>query len=733
MKKICSIFLVMFILISFSCVYAGDFSITVSPQNVSIDGVKKDFEVYNINGNNFFKLRDVAYSLNGTGSQFSVDFNQEKSSIEINKGSAYVSVGGEMSKETDKSKMAVKSAQKLIINNLEKELTAYNIGGNNFFKMRDLGNELDFDVDFDSSSNTVVVKSKAKDEIVEITSVVAKTFDEIMFVEVETNAPVTSYSSNVLAEPDRVYLDIPNSKLMLANNTINVNYKDLTSVRVGNQGNNLNRVVLDVESYSSHKIVQSADKKTTYIALSNSFDLADVLKNPNKGLLVYNGDVIHISSGDIPDISETDPDIEVTPSDEELNNRIRITSVKYSSSNDKIKIIGEENLKCSPSKMENPFRIILDFENAVLDIEGPTSITPNNKNISEIRFSQYEAKIVRVVIELKQDMEYYISDGSTTVEVAFKEPSNSNIKYESTNDCGILTLYDVKKSVFTVTESTKKCTLKFSSSKFKTDNDEIEIDDGWVDDISIKNGKIVITTSQKSIFKVTQSGSDVLVKIMNEEQNEDGNFVILLDAGHGGSDPGACHNGGRTPEEQEKTYTLAIMLKLKKLLEQTDGITVRASRTKDVYLDRQGRIDYILNNEDADMLVSVHINSLANKNYQGTMVLFYNKPNEKEDYGITSKELATYIKNNLVSDLDLVDRGVISREDLWILEQNAAGKISQSAGEERPVTNLPAVLCELCFISNEDDFAKLQTEEFQDGAAEAIYKGILSAKEQMGK
>lgn len=725
MKKICSTFLVMFILMIFSCVFAADFSITVSPQNVSIDGVQKNFEVYNINGNNFFKLRDVAYSLNGTGSQFSVEFNQQKSSIEIKKGGAYVSVGGEMNVGADKSSSAVKSSQKLIIDNIEKELTAYNIGGNNFFKMRDLGSALDFDVDFDASSNTVVVKSHAKDEIIEITNVVAKTYEGIMFVEIETSGPVNSYSANVLREPDRVYLDISNSKLALENNTINVNYNGLTSVRAGNQGNNLNRIVLDVENYSSYKVTQSEDKKTTYIALSQSFMLSDVLKNPAKGLLVYNGDIIYISSGDIPSISD-----EEEISKEDLN---KITSVKYSSAKDIIKIVGEEKLTCTPSKMEDPFRIILDFKDTILEVEGPTSITPNNKNISEIRFSQYEVATVRVVIELKQDMEYYISDNNSTVEVSFTEPSNSNIKYETTDEYGILTLYDVKKSVFSVTEATKKCTLKFTSSKFKTDVEDIEVGDGWVEKISIKSGKIIITTPEKSIFKVTQSDNNVVVKIMQEEEKKDGNFVILLDAGHGGTDPGACHNGGKTVEEQEKTYTLAIMLKLKELLEETDGITVRASRTKDVYLDRQGRIDHILNNDDADMLVSIHINSLTNKNYQGTMVLFYNKPNEKEDYGITSKELATYIKDNLVSDLDLIDRGVISREDLWILEQNAAGKISQSAGEERPVTNLPAALCELCFISNDEEFERLKTEEFQDGAAYAIYKGILSAKEQMDK
>ena len=175
------------------------------------------------------------------------------------------------------------------------------------------------------------------------------------------------------------------------------------------------------------------------------------------------------------------------------------------------------------------------------------------------------------------------------------------------------------------------------------------------------------------------------------------------------------------------------MLKIKKLLESVDGVEVRTSRTTDVFIDRQGRIDYVLNNEDADMLVSVHINSAATKAYSGTMVLYYNKPGESEDYGITSKDLATLVKNNIVKDTGLIDKGVVNRKDIWILEQNAAGQISESAGENRPVTNLPAILCELCFISNDNDHAKLMDENFQDSAANAIYKGILEAKEQMEK
>ena len=300
-----------------------------------------------------------------------------------------------------------------------------------------------------------------------------------------------------------------------------------------------------------------------------------------------------------------------------------------------------------------------------------------------------------------------------------------------------MTLLDVKKKVFDMSETAKynRCTITYSSSKFDSGKATLEIDDKFVEKITIRTNKITINGADKVEYEMKQDGDNVVITISpkgtSNKDKSDGDFVVLIDAGHGGSDPGACHNGGKTLAEQEKTYTLAVMLKLMDLLEDTDGIEVRASRTKDVYIDREGRLDFVLDNPDADLLVSVHINSLANKQYKGTMVLFYNKPNEKEDYGITSKELALLVKDNLVEDLDLVDRGVVSREDLWILEQNAAGVVSNTVGEDRPVTNLPAILCELCFISNEEDFAKLQTEDFQEGAALAIYNGILAAKEQM--
>ena len=196
---------------------------------------------------------------------------------------------------------------------------------------------------------------------------------------------------------------------------------------------------------------------------------------------------------------------------------------------------------------------------------------------------------------------------------------------------------------------------------------------------------------------------------------------ILIDAGHGGTDPGACN--GTT---YEKDYNLKIALKLYEMLKDTDGIEARISRNDDVFISRDGRLEYVLENDDADLVVSIHNNSLANKNYKGTMVLYYNKPNEKEDHGITSKEFAMLVKENLIERLGTTDRGVVNRDDLWILTQNHLG--------ERPdlkTTNIPSILCEVIYISNDEEAARLRTEKFQQDTAQAIYDGIIEAIEVM--
>jgi hypothetical protein len=150
--------------------------VTVQPtaQALTVDGqAVTGVEVYAIipanavNGNNYFKLRDVAALLNGTDAQFSVDYDSATNTIVIVTGQPYTSDGSELSGGSAVSVTAQRTSQALTINGeTVNDLSIYaithdgSINGNNYFKLRDLGDKLGFGVDYDAQTNSVVVTSK---------------------------------------------------------------------------------------------------------------------------------------------------------------------------------------------------------------------------------------------------------------------------------------------------------------------------------------------------------------------------------------------------------------------------------------------------------------------------------------------------------------------------------------------------------------------------------------------
>lgn len=115
------------------------------------------FDAYEIGGNNFFKLRDIAKILSGTSKQFEVTWDNEKQAINLLSGKAYSVVGGELAKGDNSSKTATVNTSKVFLDGKEISLTSYTIGGNNYFKLRDLGKTFDFGVGWDGAANTVAI------------------------------------------------------------------------------------------------------------------------------------------------------------------------------------------------------------------------------------------------------------------------------------------------------------------------------------------------------------------------------------------------------------------------------------------------------------------------------------------------------------------------------------------------------------------------------------------------
>ncbi|NPV89423.1 MAG: hypothetical protein HPY50_01450 [Firmicutes bacterium] len=114
------------------------------------------FPVYNISGYNYFKLRDLAMALDGTAKQFAVNYDASSKAIALTTGQPYTRVGGELSVTgSNFSAAASPTKSPLYLNGQKIELIAYNIGGSNYFMLRDIGRAIDFDVTWDSVSNTI--------------------------------------------------------------------------------------------------------------------------------------------------------------------------------------------------------------------------------------------------------------------------------------------------------------------------------------------------------------------------------------------------------------------------------------------------------------------------------------------------------------------------------------------------------------------------------------------------
>nr|WP_207734785.1 N-acetylmuramoyl-L-alanine amidase CwlD [Romboutsia sp. 1001713B170207_170306_H8] len=190
------------------------------------------------------------------------------------------------------------------------------------------------------------------------------------------------------------------------------------------------------------------------------------------------------------------------------------------------------------------------------------------------------------------------------------------------------------------------------------------------------------------------------------------NKTIVLDAGHGGIDPGASSSDKSI---LEKDINLAITLKLKELIESSGGLVI-LTRNDDSSLYEEDsnktiRQKYnenlrnrkkIVDESEADMFVSIHLNAFQESKYSGAQTFY---PSGKEE----SKGLATYIQQELKRVVDNSnDRVIKPRDNIYLLKE----------------TTMPSVLIECGFLSNEKEAKLLSEDEYQERISWAIYAGI---------
>lgn len=178
--------------------------------------------------------------------------------------------------------------------------------------------------------------------------------------------------------------------------------------------------------------------------------------------------------------------------------------------------------------------------------------------------------------------------------------------------------------------------------------------------------------------------------------------VIVIDAGHGGRDPGAIGFNGN----YEKDINLGITRKLKEKLK-SKGYKVVLTRDNDEYIDNIERAK-LANKNRSRVFVSIHSNSMENNSStNGIQVLYY--PNRESTIGdLNNNELAQIMMDSLISGTGAMDRGIIERSDLIVLNQ----------------TKMPAILIECGFISNENEEKLLLTDEYQNRVIDSIVDGL---------
>ena len=217
-------------------------------------------------------------------------------------------------------------------------------------------------------------------------------------------------------------------------------------------------------------------------------------------------------------------------------------------------------------------------------------------------------------------------------------------------------------------------------------------------------------------------------------------FVIVIDPGHGGEDPGAT---GRR-HTREKDVVLAVSKRLSRLINGEIGMQARLTRDRDYYVSLRGRIDIAVR-EKADLFVSVHADAAKRRSAMGASVYILSNK------GATSEIARQLARRENASDLaggvQLKDREVSVREMIldmeidWKIRESRdfasavlkelgmigplhSRKVHQAGFVVLKAIEIPAILVEMGYITNDQEEQKLANSLHQERLAAAIFRGI---------
>ena len=215
--------------------------------------------------------------------------------------------------------------------------------------------------------------------------------------------------------------------------------------------------------------------------------------------------------------------------------------------------------------------------------------------------------------------------------------------------------------------------------------------------------RIVADLSKVYAYKLALSADKHILTVSFSEPTIRGK-TIVVDAGHGGYDPGAKGVTGL----EEKKVNLDIALKVQKLL--TDmGANVIMTRSDDTFIPLSQRAT-IANNAYADVFVSIHSNSSTSPSLGGTSTYYYAPGSNALLYSQLAQRssLAEKVQYQLAQNLGIRNIGTLTANFAVLRE-----------------TTMPSILAEIAFLSNKSEEALLKDDAFRDKAAQAIAQGLV--------
>lgn len=625
---------------------------------IEIDGkamVPKDMPAVIIDGRTMLPMRQIAQELG-----CEVNWNEAAKQI-------YVMRGSDIIVFTVDSKTGYENGKKFTM-----DVPATIVNDRTMLPVRALADALHLNIKWDDPNRIVSIQSGdtvVKDEpkapesgqtttgtLTGIQTPSAKDADQTFTI--QADGPMGRYEKTFV-DDQKIVLDFYGAKSSLPGEITKTNSDIVTGIRTAtheNNGDSFTRVVFDLSGKKDYEVTQSADKKNITISFGKTtVDKISAVHSQNKDIITIGGTGSFGASvamtADPQKIVVTIPNCQSN-----LSDKINTADLQYvlegkvdtSKGNTVELVLAVEDLVQYSYREEN--------QNLILEIYPTTLKNMRYDKNANVLFLDKKDKIDTGSVKFE---DHYL-DGYFDVTL----PGD----YES--DYGYGT-YDVKGTVV----------------------ENIEV--------STKGGNTTFRFKQNRIsaYEVTDEGDSYAIRVKNPKEVYD--KVLLLDAGHGGKDPGTSGNG-----MQEKNLNLTIAQKIAQKL-QGSGIKVYMTRDSDVYPENSTRAKTA--NDIADLMVSIHMNS-GPETANGTETLYQVHANDN-GARLTSKQLAEILQGKVVSATGNTNRGAKLWTDVLILNR----------------TTVPSVIVEVIFITNTGDALKISNPAYQDQVAQAIADGIQEA------